>query len=267
MRDDFTPQTRDVLARRVGMRCSNPECAQQTSGPRYDPQKAVNIGVAAHITAASRDGPRFDASLTSEQRKSVDNGIWLCQNCAKLVDNDQHRFTVAMLREWKETAEEAARKAVTEPAKRDADSANVHARALIQDPNAIRISRPNAVQLGPNAIKIVQSVERRPDQTPGKETRSDALSQFITEAQQLRARADEEPLPVADHNAWVERVSAYLRTHLNRAYDVRFGDFSGMVFYGDGSERSQFLRSLEGRTRRLHEFLQELPVRESQDTG
>jgi hypothetical protein len=33
-------------------------------------------------------GPRYDPVLTVEQRCSVANGIWLCQNCAKLIDND-----------------------------------------------------------------------------------------------------------------------------------------------------------------------------------
>ena len=58
MRDDFTTQTRTVLARRVGMRCSNPNCRKLTSGPQKKADKALNIGVAAHITAASSDGPR-----------------------------------------------------------------------------------------------------------------------------------------------------------------------------------------------------------------
>jgi hypothetical protein len=68
----------------------------------------VNIGVAAHITAASPGGPRFDPDLTTEQRQSADNGIWLCQNCAKLVDNDTTRYSVDTLRCWKRRAEESA---------------------------------------------------------------------------------------------------------------------------------------------------------------
>ena len=36
------------------------------------------------------------------------NGIRLCQNCAKLVDNDSHRYTVELLQEWKQRAEAAA---------------------------------------------------------------------------------------------------------------------------------------------------------------
>ncbi len=105
MRDDFRRETIDVLAKRVGVRCSNPGCRRITTGPRSDTQRIVNIGVAAHITAAAGSGPRFDPSLKLEQRKAVDNGIWLCQNCAKLVDNDPDRFTVQKLRQWKTGAE------------------------------------------------------------------------------------------------------------------------------------------------------------------
>jgi len=47
MRDDFQTQTKELLAKRVGNRCSNPGCRQPTSGPHDDPNRAVNLGVAA----------------------------------------------------------------------------------------------------------------------------------------------------------------------------------------------------------------------------
>jgi len=112
MRDDFDVKTIETLAKRVGYRCSNPSCRKATSGPRSDPEKVLNIGVAAHITAASEDGPRYNTKLTAKGRSSIDNGIWLCQSCAKLVDNDVERYTVEVLREWKRRAEEAALRAV-----------------------------------------------------------------------------------------------------------------------------------------------------------
>jgi len=87
MRDDFLPPIIEQLARRVGFCCSNPGCQRPTSGPRDDPEKSINIGVAAHITAASKGGPRYDEHLTPAERKSINNGISLCQVCAKLVDN------------------------------------------------------------------------------------------------------------------------------------------------------------------------------------
>src|SRR5713101_7033757 len=45
MRDDFPAQAKEVLAKRVGYRCSNPTCRQLTSGPHDDPARAVNVGV------------------------------------------------------------------------------------------------------------------------------------------------------------------------------------------------------------------------------
>jgi hypothetical protein len=112
MRDDFALPVKDVLARRVGFRCSNPACRQPTSGPQEDESKAINIGVAAHITAASSDGPRYNPGLTSESRKSAGNGIWLCQSCAKLIDNDDQRYTVEILERWKTISESAALRAL-----------------------------------------------------------------------------------------------------------------------------------------------------------
>jgi CheY-like chemotaxis protein len=108
MRDDFPEKIKEVVAKRVGMICSNPKCRKPTSGPRSDPTKAINIGVAAHITAASSGGPRYDASLAQTNRMSASNAIWLCQNCAKLVDNDAKRYSAALLRSWKQVAEQNA---------------------------------------------------------------------------------------------------------------------------------------------------------------
>jgi hypothetical protein len=52
-RNDFTTRTKLALARCVGMHCSNPNCANLTAGPQTDPEKALNVGVAAHLAAAS----------------------------------------------------------------------------------------------------------------------------------------------------------------------------------------------------------------------
>jgi len=109
MRDDFPQKVKDILAKRAGFRCSNPRCRILTIGPQENPKKYISIGNAAHITAASPEGPRYDDNLTPEERISETNGIWLCQNCGKLVDSDTAKFTVEILREWKRLAEEDAR--------------------------------------------------------------------------------------------------------------------------------------------------------------
>lgn len=108
MRDEFPLSVKRLLAERVGSCCSNPDCRQVTSGPSADPKKSLNIGVAAHITGASPGGARYDADLSPEERKSPENGIWLCQNCAKLVDNDPQGYSAAVLYKWKFGAEAQA---------------------------------------------------------------------------------------------------------------------------------------------------------------
>ncbi len=105
MRHDFTISTKELLAKRVAYRCSNPKCRKVTSGPQNNPSGSINIGIAAHITAASTGGQRFDSTLTRSQRQAVKNGIWLCQSCAKLVDNDPIRYTVDILQDWKYQSE------------------------------------------------------------------------------------------------------------------------------------------------------------------
>ncbi len=111
-RDSFTQSVKDELAKRVGYVCSNPGCRQHTSGPQKSPRGTVNVGVAAHITAASPSGPRYDPSLSTNERTYGGNGIWLCQNCAKLVDSDQPKYDVEKLHEWKSDAEAAAARAL-----------------------------------------------------------------------------------------------------------------------------------------------------------
>jgi len=104
-RDNFTKTTIDILGKRVGFLCSNPACGKHTIGPHENPEKATLIGVAAHITAASPAGPRYDSLLSEAERIHIDNGIWLCSNCATLIDKDEKRYPTQLLKSWKDDAE------------------------------------------------------------------------------------------------------------------------------------------------------------------
>ena len=46
--------------------------------------------------------------MTPEQRKSADNGIWLCQDHARAIDSDPAAFTVDCLRGWKNQAQQSS---------------------------------------------------------------------------------------------------------------------------------------------------------------
>ena len=115
MRDEISPSRKEQLARRVGYRCSNPGCKRPTIGPHTSDSKSVSIGVASHITAASAGGPRYDHAITSDERGSISNAIWLCQACAKLIDSDTVRYSHAVLTGWKKAAEESIRKTLEAP--------------------------------------------------------------------------------------------------------------------------------------------------------
>lgn len=108
-RDDFKVSTINTLRERVYSRCSNPNCRVPTTGPKTDDIKVNNIGTAAHITAAASGGARYDESLSYSERRSINNGIWLCTNCSRDIDNDPKKYSVELLKEWKKRAEDSAR--------------------------------------------------------------------------------------------------------------------------------------------------------------
>jgi hypothetical protein len=78
---------------------------ETTVGPHSNPEKSLSTGRASHISAASENGPRFDPSLTPEQRRSIKNGIWLCTVHADIVDKDFNLYSVEELLRWKQATE------------------------------------------------------------------------------------------------------------------------------------------------------------------
>ena len=111
-RDNFTAKTKRILGDRVGYRCSCPTCRRLTIGPTKDISDPLLIAEAAHISAASQGGPRFTPDLTAEERKALENGIWLCASCHTMVDKDPGHYTEDLLRSWRADGEECARKEV-----------------------------------------------------------------------------------------------------------------------------------------------------------
>jgi hypothetical protein len=106
-RDEFSSDTKDLLGKRAGYICSHPSCHQLTVGPSKDRKSGLTmVGVAAHITAAEKGGPRYDPDISSEERASESNGIWMCQTHGKAIDDTPGRHSVAELKRWKAQHEE-----------------------------------------------------------------------------------------------------------------------------------------------------------------
>lgn len=109
MRDGFSNTTRLNIARRAGFKCSCPICRKPTTRPSStNVEKGLTLGDAAHITAASPGGTRYNPSMTPEQRKSAVNGIWLCKDCAYKIDHEPEAYSVETLTTWKKIAEQKA---------------------------------------------------------------------------------------------------------------------------------------------------------------
>jgi len=106
---DFLEPTKRALRERVAYRCSHPDCRHPTVGPHEDPLKVTRTGEAAHIRGRKPDAARYESSMSGEECRAVDNGIWLCRNCHALVDTDWRRYPPETLQGWKSTAEARAR--------------------------------------------------------------------------------------------------------------------------------------------------------------
>jgi hypothetical protein len=134
MRDNFSAKVIRDLERRVNGKCSNPDHRVPTSGPTGAREDSVNIGVAAHICAAAPGGPRYEPAMTKADRSDITNGIWLCQNCAGLIDRDVRTYTVAVLKRWRESAEIRAKEELGQiPISREHYDA-MHAVVFANDP-------------------------------------------------------------------------------------------------------------------------------------
>lgn len=120
-RDEFDSKIIESLAKRASYICSNPDCRSLTLYPSSnDPELYNYIGVASHITAAALNGPRYDPALTPVERKSIENGIFLCSNCATMIDKNKGTgFPIELLKQWKSDHESWVRanlnRSVTSP--------------------------------------------------------------------------------------------------------------------------------------------------------
>ena len=101
MTPNFSKTTITLLAQRAAYLCSNPDCKILTIAPNTDGEKIILIGQAAHVYGARKGSKRYNIQMTDDERSNISNGIWLCNNCHKLIDSDDKKYTAEKLFQWK----------------------------------------------------------------------------------------------------------------------------------------------------------------------
>jgi hypothetical protein len=167
-RDEFSSLVKERLAERAGQRCSMAHCRRTTVGPSNEsPVSVANIGVAAHICAASQGGRRYDREMTPEQRSSIDNGIWLCAIHATLIDRDEVRYTKDTLHAIKREHEAWAHAALN---------------GLPEDP----IDDPTAQRVSLVAQRIIQAQPEKWEDLFFAQVLRDEIARYSDKARDLR---------------------------------------------------------------------------------
>ena len=157
-RDDFHPHVINGLRMRAAFICSNPDCRCHTIAPSEDNElDCLYIGIAAHITAASEGGPRYDPSPTSEQRRDISNGIFLCASCAIMIDkNNGVDFPADVLRKWKSDHDTWVRDNLNKSPISLSEIAGLHEAHGIGDVTGLRIAR--AVKIKPGTVSRAKGI-------------------------------------------------------------------------------------------------------------
>ena len=99
-RENFSADVVRQIAFEAHLFCACPTCCRFTSYATTS-GKARAIAEAAHINAASVNGPRASSNKSKSYLKSAANGIWLCSICHKKIDQDELLYPKVMLEEWK----------------------------------------------------------------------------------------------------------------------------------------------------------------------
>ncbi len=100
---EFAKAVKTSLAQRAAYICSNPACRCLTiTLVGGDANKVVYRGRAVAICGAE-GAPRFDAGMRSNQRKGIENAIFLCAKCTDVINRSKGiHYPASLLRDWKE---------------------------------------------------------------------------------------------------------------------------------------------------------------------
>lgn len=99
--------TKETIKKLFGL--SNCQCAFPNCNQKLIISSGV-IGEICHIEAAETGGPRYNLHSDDEQRRSFDNFLLLCPTHHTVIDTDEKKYTVEVLRKMKRKHEQNHRK-------------------------------------------------------------------------------------------------------------------------------------------------------------
>jgi hypothetical protein len=100
---DFSKSVKSTLAHRAAYICANPDCRCLTLSLIGDDTTRVNFRGRAVAICGAEGGPRHDSGMSGNQRKAIDNAIFLCTKCAELTSRNKGvLYPAVVLRDWKE---------------------------------------------------------------------------------------------------------------------------------------------------------------------
>lgn len=112
-RDTVPPLQEKQLALRSGNVCAYPGCGVPLIlQAEHLSDRDKIVGKVAHICAASEGGPRYDPSMTKEERGSVSNLVLLCGSHHDIIDTQLNYHTVDFLAEMKQCHERKVARAL-----------------------------------------------------------------------------------------------------------------------------------------------------------
>lgn len=112
---DKSRQYKQSTVRRLdtlsGNECAEPTCTRKL----VSVDGSSIISKICHIEAASENGPRYNASMTEDERRGFDNLILLCDEHHTIIDNSDNvkNYPVELLKLWKTNHEKKIMELIT----------------------------------------------------------------------------------------------------------------------------------------------------------
>ena len=202
MREDISARDLKILFMSSGGYCAIPECRRKLLVDETGNDDESIIAQMAHISGKKPGAPRYDKSMTDEDRNSHTNLILVCNNCHKVIDDQPNTYTVEKLHEIKDAhkrwIQESIKNEVINVTFEELDAVTKHlvySPAITTDsyeliPPKEKISKnelsTNAEQMIRMGLVRAKEVERFISDSPENHFGDQLKQRFVTEYDRLR---------------------------------------------------------------------------------